>query len=130
MATEDTDPTSSATVAAAVPYVFLFFLLEVLPQFLVLVLALHMIGSTSYMSLGLLSTLEMFGSSLYLQMLSTFSLSDRMTCFISAILVLFYLVFSLIKSYGKLLIFPTGTRAAAAGYARDRSGCTFMTASG
>lgn len=37
----------------------------------------------------------------------TFSLSDCMTCFIFAILVMLYLVFLLIKSFGKLLIFPT-----------------------
>ena len=41
MVGEDTDPKSSAS-AAAVPYVFLYFLLKVLPQFLVLVLVLHM----------------------------------------------------------------------------------------
>ena len=39
MAGEDTDPKSSATIAA-VPCVFLLFLLEVLPQFLVLVFSL------------------------------------------------------------------------------------------
>ena len=39
MAGEDTDPKSSA-----VPYVFLSFLLKVLPQFIVLVLVLHMLG--------------------------------------------------------------------------------------
>ena len=104
---EDTDPKSSASAPAAVQYVFLFFLLEVLPQFLVLVFVLDLIGSNSYMQLGLLSALEMFGSSLYLKMLFTFSLSDRMTCFISATLVVLYLVFPLIKSYGKLPIFPT-----------------------
>ena len=90
MATEDTDPKSSATVVAAVLYVFLLFLVEVLSQFLVL-----------------LSALYIFGSSSYLQMLFTFSLSDRMTCFIYAILVMLYLVFPLIKLYGKSLIFPT-----------------------
>ena len=78
MAGEDTDPKSSAS-AAAVPYVFLSFLLKVLPQFLVLVLVLQMIGSSSYM-----------------QKLFTFSLSERMTCFISTILVMLYLVFLLI----------------------------------
>src|SRR3954466_15739594 len=52
MANEDIDPKSSAT-ATAVPYVF-FFLLDVLPHFLVLVLALHMLCSTSYMQLVLL----------------------------------------------------------------------------
>ena len=107
MATEDTDPKSSATIAAAVPYVFLFFLLEVPPQFLLLVLVLHMIGSTSYMLLAVLSALDMIGYGSYMQKLFTFSLSDRMTCFISAILVMLYSVFLLIKSYGKLLIFPT-----------------------
>ena len=62
MAGEDIDPKSSATVVAAVPYVFLLVLLEVLPQFFVLVSALHMLGS-SYMQLALLSTLDMFGYS-------------------------------------------------------------------
>ena len=46
MAGEDTDPKSSAS-SAAIPYVFFFFLFEVLPQFHVLVFALHMLGSTS-----------------------------------------------------------------------------------
>ena len=108
MATEDTDPKSSASVAA-VPYVFLSFLLKVLPQFLVLVLVLHMIGSTSYMLLAILSALDMIGYGSYMQKLFTFSLSERMTCFISFILVMFYLLFMLIKSFGKLLIFPTVT---------------------
>ena len=67
MAGEDTDPKSSASAAAA-PYVFVLFPLEVLLQFLVLVFALDMLGSTSYMQLDLLSALEMFGSSSYLQM--------------------------------------------------------------
>ena len=58
---EDTDPKSSASAPAAVPYVFFSFLLKVLPQFLVLVLVLHMIGSTSYMLLAILSTLDMIG---------------------------------------------------------------------
>ena len=106
MAGEDTDPKSSAS-AAAVPYVFLSFLLKVLPQFLVLVLVLHMIGSTSYMLLAILSALDMIGYGSYMQKLFTFSLSERMTCFISTILVMLYLVFLLIKSFGKLLIFPT-----------------------
>ena len=106
MAGEDTDLKSSAS-AAAVPYVFLSFLLKVLPQFLVLVLVLHMIGSTSYMLLAILSALDMIGYGSYMQKLFTFSLSERMTCFISSILVIFYLLFLLIKSYGKLLIFPT-----------------------
>ena len=56
---EDTDPKSSASAPAAVQYVFSFFPLEVLPQFLVLVFALHMLGSTSYMHLDLLSAREM-----------------------------------------------------------------------
>ena len=86
MAGEDTDRKSSATAAAAIPYVFLLFLLEVLPQFLVLVFALDMLGSTSYMHLDLLSAREMIDSSSYMQMLFTFCLSDCMTCFISAIL--------------------------------------------
>ena len=41
MAGEDTDRKSSTT-AAAVTYVFLFFLFEVLPQFLFLLFVLHM----------------------------------------------------------------------------------------
>ena len=90
MAGEDTKPKTSAYVAAAVPYVFFLFLLDVLPKFLVLA-----------------STLDTFGYSSYLQMLFTFSLSDCMTCFISVILVMLYLVFLLIKLFGKLLIFPT-----------------------
>ena len=72
MAGEDTDPKSSAT-AAAVPYVF-FFLLDILPQFLVLVLALNMLGSTSYMQLVLLSAIDMLGYGSYMQKLLTFSL--------------------------------------------------------
>ena len=106
MAGEDTDPKSSAS-AAAVLYVFLSFLLKVLPQFLVLVLVLHMLGSTSYMLLAILSALDMIGYGSYMQKLFSFSLSERMTCFISTILVMLYLVFLLIKSSGKLLIFPT-----------------------
>ena len=106
MADEDTDPKSSAS-AAAVPYVFLSFLLKVLPQFLVLVLILHMLGSTSYILLAILSALDMIGYGSYMQKLFSFSLSERMTCFISTILVMLYLVFLLIKSVGKLLIFPT-----------------------
>ena len=50
---EETDPKSSASAPAVVPYVFLSFLLEVLQQFLVLVFALDMLGSTSYMLLAL-----------------------------------------------------------------------------
>ena len=84
-----------------------FFLLDILPQFLVLVLALDVLGSTPYMQLALLSALDMLGYSSYMQMLFTFSLSDRMTSFITAILLVLYLVFLLIKSFGKLLIFPT-----------------------
>ena len=106
---EDTNPKSSASAPAVVQYVFLFFLLEILPQFFVLLFALHMLGSTSYMHLDLLSSREMIGSSSYMQILFTFTLSNRMTCFITAILVMFYLVFLLIKSFGKLLIFPTVT---------------------
>ena len=59
MAGEDTDPKSSAT-SAVVPYVFLF-LLDVLPQFLVLVLALDMLSSTSNLQLALLPVLDMLG---------------------------------------------------------------------
>ena len=82
MSGEDVDPKSSAS-AAAVPYVFLLFLLDVMTQFLALVSALHMIGSTSYMQLHLVSVLDVFSSSSYMQMLFTFSLSHCMTCFIS-----------------------------------------------
>ena len=102
MAGEDTDPKSSSSTAT-VPYVFLLFLLEVMSPFLVLLFSLYMLGSTSYILLAL----DMFAYSSYVKMIFTFSLSDRMTCFISAILVMLYLVFPLIKSYGKLLIFPT-----------------------
>ena len=97
---------SSASVAA-IPYVFLLLLLEVLPQFFALVSALHMLGSTSYFQLHLVSVLDVFSSSSYMQMLFTFSLLDCMTCFISAILVMLYLVFLLAKFFGKFLIFPT-----------------------
>ena len=107
---EDTDPKSSASAPAAVSYVFLSFLLEVLQQFLLLVFALHMLGSTSYMHLDLLSALEIIGSTSYMQILFTFSLSNHMAYFITAILVMLYLIFLLIKSFGKLLIFPTGRR--------------------
>ena len=92
MAGEDTDPKSSAT-AAAVPYGILLFLLEVLSQFFALVSALHMLGSTSYMKLVLLSVLDVFSSSSYMQMLFTFSLSDCMTCYISATIVIFIYYF-------------------------------------
>ena len=68
MVGEDTDPKTGAS--APVPYVLILFLLEVLSQLLALV-----------------SVLDVFGSSSYMQMLFTFSLSNYMTCFISAILV-------------------------------------------
>ena len=103
MAGEDVDPKSSASVAA-VPYVFFLFLLETLLQFLILVFTLDMLDSVSYMQLAILSALDVFSYSSYMKMLFTFSLSNRMTCFITAIL---YLIFLLIKSFGKLLIFPT-----------------------
>ena len=106
MAGEDVDPKSSASTTA-VPYVFFFFLSDVLPQFLVLVLALHVLGSTPYMQHDLVSVLDVFSSSSYMQMLFTFSPSGCMTCFIASILVMLYLIFLLIKSFGKLLIFPT-----------------------
>ena len=93
---EDTYPKSNASAPAVVSYVFLFFLLEVQSQFLLLVFALDMLGSTSYMHLDLLSALEMIGSTSYMQILFTFSLSNFMTCFITAILVMLYLVFLLI----------------------------------
>ena len=104
---EDTDPKSSASAPAAVSYVFVPFLLEVLLQFLVLVFALDMLDSISYMQLAILSALDMFSYSSYMKMLFTFSLSNRMTCFVTIILVMLYLIFLLIKSFGKLLIFPT-----------------------
>ena len=106
MAGEDTDPKSSAS-ATVVPYVFFLFLLEVLLQFIVLVFSLDMLDSISYMQLAILSALHMFSYSSYKKMLFTFSLSNRMTCFLTAILVMLYLVFLLIKLFGKLLIFPT-----------------------
>ena len=104
---EDTDPKSSASASVVVPYMFFLFLLEVLPQFLVLVFVLDMLSSISYMQLATLAALDMFSYSSYMKMLFTFSLSNRMTCFITAILVMLYLVFLLIKLFGKLLIFPT-----------------------
>ena len=104
MAGEDTDPKSSAS-AAAMPYVFFSFLLEVLLQFLALVSVLRVLGSMSYKQLHLVTVLDVFTSSSYMQTMFTFSLSERMTCFISSILVMLYLVFLLIKSFGKLLIF-------------------------
>ena len=106
MAGEDTNPKSSASVAA-VSYVFFSFLLEVLLQFLALVSALLMLGSMSYKQLHLVSVLDVFISGSYMNMLFTFSLSNRMAYFITAILAMFYLLFLLIKSFGKLLIFPT-----------------------
>ena len=109
MADEDTDPKSSAS-AAAVPYVFFSFLLEVLLQFLVLVFALHMLDSISYMQLAILSALDMFSYSSYMKMMFTFSLSNRMTCFVTVILVMLYLIFLLIKSFGKLLIFSNNPK--------------------
>ena len=66
MAREDVDPKSSAS-AAAVPYVFLFFLLGVLLQFLALVSALHMLGSMSYKQLHIVSVLDVFSTSSYMQ---------------------------------------------------------------
>ena len=61
----------------------------------------------SYKQLHLVSVLDEFSSSSYMQTMFTFSLSDCMTCFISAILIMLYLVFPLAKLFGKLLIFPT-----------------------
>ena len=106
MAGEDTDPKSSAS-AATVPYVLFSFLLEVLLQFLVLVFALHMLDSILYMQLAILAALDVFSYSPYMKMLFTFSLSNRMAYFVTVILVMLYLIFLLIKSFGKLLIFPT-----------------------
>ena len=103
---EDTDPKSSAS-ATAVTYVFLPFLLEVLLQFLVLVFALDMLDSISYVQPTILSALDMFSYGSYMNMLFTFSLSNRMAYFITAILAMFYLLFLLIKSFGKLLTLPT-----------------------
>ena len=108
MAGEDTDPKSRASAGAG-PYVFFSFLLEVLLQFLALVSVLRMLGSMSYKQLHLVTVLDVFISSSYMQTMFTFSLSDCMTCFIFAILAMFYLLFLLIKSFGKLLIFPTKT---------------------
>ena len=106
MAGEDTDPKSSAS-AATVPYVLFSFLLEVQLQFLLLVFALHMLDSISYMQLAILAALNVFSYSPYMKMLFTFSLSNRMACFVTVILVMLYLIFLLIKSFGKLLIFTT-----------------------
>ena len=103
---EDTDPKSSAS-AAAIPYAFFLFLLEALLQFLVLVFALNMLDSVPYMQLAILSALDVFSYSSYIKMLFTFSLLNCMACFITTILVMLYLIFMLIKSFGKLLIFPT-----------------------
>ena len=72
MAGEDTDPKSSASAAAS--YVFASFLLEVLLQFLVLVFALDMVDSISYVRPAILSTLDMFSYGSYMNMLFTFSL--------------------------------------------------------
>ena len=104
---EDTDPKSSASAPATVTYVFLPFLLEVLLQFLVLVFALDMLDSISYMQLAILSAQDMFSYGSYMKMVFTFPLSNRMASFITTTLVMLYLVFLLIKSLGKLLIFPT-----------------------
>ena len=79
---------ANATATATTQYVFMFLLFEILLQFLLLV-----------------SVLDMFCSTSLEHML--FSLLDCMTCFISIIIVMFYLLFPWIKSYGKLLIFPT-----------------------
>ena len=73
MAGEDTDPKSSIAVVA-VTYVFFFFLSDVMPQFLVLALVLHVLGSTPYMRLPLLPALDMLGYSSYMQIIFTFSL--------------------------------------------------------
>ena len=73
MAGKDTDPKSSA-FAAAVPYVFFLFLLEAVLQFLVLVFALDMLDSISYVQPAILSALDMFSYGSYMNMLFTFSL--------------------------------------------------------
>ena len=93
---EDTDPKSSASAPTVVPYVFVPFLLEVLLQFLVLVFALDMLDSISYMQLAILSALDMFSYSSYMKILFTFSLSNHTACFITTILIMLYLVFLLI----------------------------------
>src|SRR4051812_27258180 len=59
------------------------------------------------MQLAILSALDVFSYSSYVKLLFTLPLSNRMTCYITVILVILYLVFLLIKSFGKLLIFPT-----------------------
>ena len=66
-----------------------------------------MLGSMSYKKLHLVSVLDVFSTSSYMQTMFTFSLSDCMNCCIFAILVMVYLVFPSIKSYGKFLIFLT-----------------------
>ena len=71
-----------------------------------------MLDSISYMQPAILSALDMFSYGSYMKMLFTFSLSNRMVCFITATLVMFYLVFLLIKSLDKLLIFPTSPTGA------------------
>ena len=68
----------------------MFSVFEILQQFLLLVFAL-----------------QMFYSSSHVQMLFAFSPLDYMTYFTSTIIVMFYLLFLLIKLYGKLLIVPT-----------------------
>ena len=60
-------------------YVFLSFMLEVLLQFFALVSALRMLGSMSYKQLHLVSVLDVFTSSSYMQTIFTFSLSAFMT---------------------------------------------------
>ena len=57
---EDTDPKSVASAPAVVTYVSLPFLLEVLLQFLVVVFALDMLDSISYMQLAILCAQDMF----------------------------------------------------------------------
>ena len=116
MAGEDTDPKTGASApipgaSAPVLYVLILLLLEVLLQFLVLVFALDMLDSISYMQLDILSAQDMFSYGSYMKMFFTFPLSNRMACFITATLVMLYLVLLLIKSLGKLLIFPTIQKA-------------------
>ena len=86
MAGEDTDPKSSAS-AAAVPYVFFSFLLEVLLQFLALVSVLRMLGSMSYKQLHLVTVLDVFTSSSYMQNLLSVRLHDLLyICYFSHVL--------------------------------------------
>jgi hypothetical protein len=78
MAGDDVNANAKATAVAQ--YVFVLFLFEFLPQFLVLA-----------------SVLDTFPTYSLLQMLFAYSLSDCMTCLISTMIVMLYLLFLLIK---------------------------------